>query len=229
LKAIVETGVPTVVILLNGRPLAIGEVADMASALLEGFYLGEEGGTALADILFGEVNPGGKLPISVPRNVGQLPDYYYMKPSAKRGYLYANSDPVYHFGYGLSYTTFTFERVNVTPTRVPSDGHVSVAVDITNTGKVTGDEVAQLYIHPRTASVTRPIRILRGFQRITLQPGERRTVTFNLGPTELMLSNRDMKRVVEPGTIEVFVGDSSEASLSATFEIMRPGEKEEIR
>jgi beta-glucosidase len=209
IRAIVETGKPTVVFLINGRPLSINYAAEHVPAILEGWYLGQEGGTAAAAVLFGDVNPGGKLPISFPRSVGQLPDYYNHKPSMNREYLFNGRKPLFPFGWGLSYTTFKFENLRVEPAEIGTGGSASVVVDVTNTGSRAGDEVAQLYIHQRVASVTRPVMELRGFERISLAAGAKRTIEFKLAPRDLELLNRDMHPVVEPGVFDIMVGPSS--------------------
>jgi beta-glucosidase len=209
IKAVVETGKPTVVFLINGRPLSINYAAGHVPAILEGWYLGEEGGTAAARVLFGDVNPGGKLPITFPHSVGQLPDYYNHKPSMNRSYLFVGRKPLYPFGWGLSYTTFAFENLRLEPAEIAVEGQTTASVDITNTGTREGDEVAQLYIHQKVGSVTRPVMELRGFERVTLKPGEKKTVHFKITPIELQMLNRDMHWVVEPGTFDVMVGPSS--------------------
>ena len=216
-KAIVETGKPVVVLLLHGRPNSINYVAEQAPAILDGWYLGQEGGTAVADVLFGDVNPGGKLPITVPRSVGQLPDYYYQKPSAKRGYLGSTTQPLFPFGWGLSYTTFKYANVHLNPATIGTSGETKVSVDVSNAGKVRGDEVVQLYIRDEVSSVTRPIKELRGFRRITLDPGETRTVEFTLGFDQLSFLDLDMHRVVEPGTFRVMVGGNSVDLIETTL------------
>ena len=210
LRRVVETGVPVVVLLINGRPLSVNYTAGHAKALFEGWYLGQEGGTAFADALFGDVNPGGKLPMTFPRSVGQLPAYYNYKPSAERGYLWAEKTPLFPFGHGLSYTSFAYRNLQVTPAKIRPDGQATVRVELCNTGARSGDEVVQLYIHDvLTERVTRPVRELKGFQRITLLPGESRTVEFTLTANELAFLNEQMERVVEPGLFEVMVGASS--------------------
>jgi beta-glucosidase len=218
-KQLLATGKPVVVVLIHGRPNSINDIAASAPAILDGWYLGQEGGTAMADVLFGDYNPGGRLPITVPRNVGQLPDYYYSKPTAKRGYIFSDKSPLFPFGFGLSYTTFKYTNVQVAPASVGASATASVSVDITNTGKVSGDEVVQLYIRDEVSSVTRPVKELRGFERITLKPGESKTVTFQLGPRELQFYNREMKRVVEPGKFTVMVGPNSVDVQKAMLEI----------
>jgi beta-glucosidase len=208
-KAILATGKPTIVFLQHGRPNSVNYIAEHVPAILDGFYLGQEGGTAVADVLFGDYNPAGKLPITVPRSVGQLPDYYYQKPSAKREYLGASTLPLFPFGWGLSYSTFKYVNVRSAPDTIGPLGRTTVSVDVTNAGTVRGDEVAQLYIRQDVSSVTRPVKELRGFRRITLNPGETKTVEFTLGPDELSYLNRDMRRVVEPGTFTLMVGGNS--------------------
>jgi beta-glucosidase len=217
-KAIVETGKPVVVFLLHGRPNSVNYLAQNVPAILDGWYLGQEGGTAAADVLFGDFNPGGRLPITVPRSVGQLPNYYYQKPSAKRGYLGSTTEPLFPFGFGLSYTTFAYANLRLAPATIGTMGETKVFVDVTNTGTLRGDEVVQLYIRDEVSSVTRPIKELRGFRRVTLDPGEKQTVEFKLGFDELSFLNRDMRRVVEPGDFKIMVGGNSvdlqEAALS---------------
>ena len=218
-RQLLATGKPIAVVLLHGRPNSINFMAENAPAILDGWYLGQEGGTALADVVFGDHNPAGRLPITVPRSVGQLPDYYYSKPTAKRGYLFSDKSPLFPFGFGLSYTTFSYTHLRVTPAAIPASGTVTVQVDVTNTGKRAGDEVVQVYIRDEVSSVTRPVKELRGFERISLQPGELKTVSFQLGPEALQFYNRDMKRVVEPGRFTVMVGPNSVDLKSATFTV----------
>jgi beta-glucosidase len=200
---------PTVVVLLNGRPPTVVNIAAHANALIEGWYLGQEGGTALADILFGDVNPGGKLPVTFARSVGQLPMFYNRKPSARRGYLFDTTEPLYPFGFGLSYTTFDIGAPRLSAPSIKTDGCVTVTADVRNTGSRAGDEVVQLYIRDDVSSVTRPVEELKGFQRVTLAPGETRTVSFDVTPRSLQFWNADMHRVVEPGTFTIMVGSSS--------------------
>jgi len=208
-RAIFALKKPTVVLLLNGRPPSMAEISEKADALIEGWYLGQEGGTAVADILFGDTNPGGKLPVTIPRSVGQLPNYYARKPSARRGYLFDTTDPLYPFGWGLSYTKFELGAPVLSAASIKPDGEVKVAVEVKNSGKRAGDEVVQLYIHQLVSSATRPVKELRGFQRVSLQPGEMRTVTFTLNAQSLRYWNAEMKRVVEPGEFEIMAGDNS--------------------
>jgi beta-glucosidase len=218
-KAVVETGTPTVVLLLNGRPLSINYIAEKVPAILEGWYLGQEGGTGAAEVIFGDVNPGGKLPITFPHNVGALPDYYNHKPSTNRSYEFSTRQPLYPFGYGLSYTAFHFDNLRVEPAQILSGGSAKVSVEVTNTGKREGDEVAQLYMHPKVASVTQPVMQLRGFQRIALKPGEKKTVEFAITPETLSILNIDMQRVVEPGVFELMVGSSSDKTSTVKLTV----------
>jgi beta-glucosidase len=220
IKAIVGTGTPTVVLLINGRPLSINYAVEHVPAILEGWYLGQEGGTAAANVLFGDVNPGGKLPITFPRNVGELPDYYDHKPSLNRSYLFNGRKPLFPFGWGLSYTTFRFDHLSVDPSEIGTQGGSTVSVDVTNTGSREGDEVAELYIHQRVASVTRPVMELRGFQRVTLKPGETRRLEFKLAPRDLQMLNRDMHWVVEPGTFDIMLGPSSDQTSSVPLQVV---------
>ena len=210
-NAMFALGKPVVVVLLNGRPLSVVKVAAKANALVEGWYLGQEGGTAMADILFGDVNPAGHLPVTIARSVGQLPMFYNYKPSAHRGYLFDTTEPLFLFGYGLSYTTFDVGAPRLSASSIPLNGQVTVSVDIRNTGARAGDDVVQLYIRDEVSSVTRPIKELKGFQRVSLRPGEQKTVTFTLGPEALGFWNEQMKRVVEPGAFDIMAGDNSVA------------------
>ena len=218
-KAVVALGKPVVVFLIHGRPNSINYIAEKVPAILEGWYLGQETGTAVADVLFGDFNPGGKLPITVPRSVGQLPDYYYQKPSARLPYVDSTALPLFPFGWGLSYTTFKYGNVSLLPDSIGPDGKTMVAVDVTNSGSVGGDEVVQLYIRDEVSSVTRPVKELRGFRRITIDPGKTEKVEFTLGPDELSFLNRDMKRVVEPGSFKIMVGGNSVDLIEATLSV----------
>ncbi|MBS1794826.1 MAG: glycoside hydrolase family 3 C-terminal domain-containing protein [Acidobacteria bacterium] len=219
-RAVLATGKPTVVFLTNSGPLAINYVAENAPAILEGFYLGEEGGTAAADVIFGDYNPGGKLPVSFPRTTGQLPVYYNQKPSAKRGYLFTTTGPLFPFGYGLSYTTFKYSDLTIEKKQIAPDGETSVSVKVTNTGARAGDEVVQLYIRDEVSSVTRPVKELRDFARVALAPGETKSVVFKITPEKLSFYNREMKRTVEPGAFQVMVGGNSADLLTEKFEVV---------
>jgi len=218
-RAILALHKPTVVVLLNGRPLSVNYLAENAPALLEGWYLGQETGHAVADVLFGRVNPGGKLPVTIPRSVGQLPVFYDHKPTARRGYLFGTTQPLYPFGFGLSFTSFDVSAPRVLTPAIAANQSARIAVDVANTGSRAGDEVVQLYIHDDEASVTRPVIELKRFQRLTLQPGERRTITFELTPDDLALWNPDMKKVVEPGTFTIYAGPNSVELKSAKLTV----------
>ena len=221
IKAVVETGKPTIVLLLNGRALSINYAAQHVPAILEGWYLGEQGGTAAAEVLFGDMNPGGKLPITFPRSVGQLPDYYDRKPSRNRNYLLADNSPLFPFGYGLSYTSFHFDNLRVTPTTIGTGQTATVQVDITNTGTRAGDEVPQLYLHQKVASVTQPVQKLRAFRRVHLNAAEKTTVEFTLTPEALSILDIHMDRVVEPGTFDIMVGPDSAHTQSVPLEVVK--------
>jgi beta-glucosidase len=218
-RAVLAAGKPTVLVLINGRPPAIPELAKGVPAILECWYLGQEGGTAVAEVLFGDVNPSGRLPVSLPRSVGQLPLFYNHKPTALRGYLFDSTHPLFPFGHGLSYTTFTYSTPTVSPARIPPDGRATASVEVTNSGPRAGDEVVQLYLRAEVSRATRPVMELKGFQRVTLAPGEKRKVTFELGPEQLSYHGLDMKRVVEPGRFRVMIGGSSEQVKSVGLEV----------
>jgi beta-glucosidase len=172
-------------------------------------YLGQESGHAIADVLFGDINPGGKLPISFPRSVGHLPVFYNYKPSARRGYLFDDVSPLFAFGYGLSYTTFELRNPRLTKKKITTKGTTHVRVDVTNTGKRAGSEVVQLYIRDLVSSVTRPIKELKGFKKVYLKPGETTTVTLDIAPDALAFFDVNMKHVVEPGDFSIMLGTSS--------------------
>jgi beta-glucosidase len=218
-REIFALGKPTVVILLNGRPLSVNYLAANAPALLEGWYLGQETGHGVADVLFGRVNPGGHLPVSIARGVGQLPVFYNRKPTARRGYLFGSTEPLYPFGYGLSYTTFDISAPRLPRPTIRVGQNVRVEVDVRNTGRRAGDQVVQLYVRDDAASITRPVIELKRFQRVTLQPGERRTVAFELTPDDLALWNLQMHRVVEPGTFTLSSGPDSATLRNATLTV----------
>lgn len=229
---VIATGKPTVVVLMNGRPLAIDRLAATAPAMLETWFLGTEAGNGVADVLFGDVNPGGKLPATFPRAVGQVPIYYAHKntgrpanPNEKYTSKYWDIPytPLYPFGYGLSYTTFDVSapRLSVT-TMGPSDS-LRIEVDVANTGPRVGDEVVQLYVRDEVGSVTRPVKELRRFQRVTLAPGERRTLRWSLGLDDFAFHDLSMHRVAEPGAFRVFAGTSSDSTREARFNLTTPG------
>ena len=228
-KEIQATGKPTIVVLVNGRPPTIGWIVDNVPAILESWMGGTEAGNAIADILFGDINPSGKLPVTFPRVVGQVPIYYnHMNtgrpPEANNRYTSKYLDvpwtPLFPFGYGLSYTQFKITNLGLSERQIKSDGKLRASVEVENVGKRPGDEVVQLYIRDVAASMTRPVKELKGFQRITLQPGEKRRVEFTLGPESLGFYNREMKFVVEPGEFKVMVGASSEDVIEKSFEVV---------
>jgi beta-glucosidase len=227
-QAIHATGKPVIVVLVNGRPLSVGWIVNNVPAILESWMGGTQSGNAIADILFGDVNPGAKLPVTVPRTVGQVPIYYnHMNtgrpPEAQNRYTSKYFDapwtPLYPFGYGLSYTTFKIGKPQLSAPRISANGKLTVSVEVENIGKRAGDEVVQLYIRDVVGSMTRPVKELKGFQRVSLQPGEKRRVEFVLGPEHLGFWNRDMRYVVEPGEFRVMVGANSVDVLEATFNV----------
>ena len=218
-QAVIDTGIPTVVFLINGRPLSINYAAQHARAIIEGWYLGEQGGIAAARVLFGDINPGGKLPVTFPRSVGQIPAYYDHKPSRDRSYAFTNSQPLFPFGYGLSYTTFGFDNLRVEPALMDAGGTTTVRVEVTNTGNREGDETPQLYMHQRVASVTQPVKQLRGFRRVSLRPGEKTTVEFLITPETLSILDINMRGRVEPGTFDIMVGPDSEHTATVPLQI----------
>jgi beta-glucosidase len=214
-EAVVATGTPVVVVLANGRPLALPWISENVPAVLEAWYSGEEGGNAIADVLFGEVSPGGKLPISLPHGVGQVPRYYGHKPSGGRTFWHVDYmdmpvSPLYPFGHGLSYTTFEYGELTLGADEVPPDGVLNVSVEVRNSGERSGDEVVQLYLRDPVATVTRPVKQLAGFKRVTLLPGASCVVSFSIDVGQLAFYDRKMDYIVEPGEVQVMVGSSSE-------------------
>lgn len=222
ITSVAETGTPTVVVVLAGSAVTMKNWIDNAAAVVDAWYPGEEGGNAVADVLFGDYNPGGKLPLTFPQFVGQVPLYYNTAPTG-RGYDYSDMSgrALFPFGHGLSYTKFTYSNLRVTPREIPAGGKAEISVDVHNDGGRRGDEVVQLYLHDPVASVTRPIKELRGFKRITLDPNETKTVHFEIGKEELSFLDQKMKSVIEPGTIDVMVGSSSDdIRVKSSFEIL---------
>ena len=207
--AIINTKVSTVVCLVNGRPLTINNIEQYADAVLETWYLGEQAGIALAKTLFGEVNPSGKLTLSFPRSVGHLPVYYSKKSTAIHDYFTEETTPLYPFGYGLSYTSFEYSNLSINKSEIKEDEHVFINIDLKNTGKFEGEEIVQLYIRDLISSVTRPIKELKGFQKVNLKSGESKTVKFQLSTENLKFYNQKMKYVVESGEFEIMIGSSS--------------------
>ncbi|HWB94306.1 MAG TPA: glycoside hydrolase family 3 N-terminal domain-containing protein [Puia sp.] len=208
-QAVIGTGKPVVALLANGRPLCIDWVAAHVPSLVETWFSGEKGGLAIADVLLGRVNPSGKLPMTFPRSEGQIPFYYNHKPTSLHRYVDEKNTPLFVFGHGLSYTTFKYSGLRVSPAVIRPNGVADVQVTITNTGSVSGAEIAQLYVRDLVSSVTTPGIALKGFSRVMLNPGESKTVHFSVGPDALSLWNRQMKRVVEPGEFKIMVGSSS--------------------
>jgi beta-glucosidase len=211
-KAMLALGKPVVVFLFNGRPLSINYLSQNVPAICECWYLGQETGRAVAGVLFGDVNPGGKLPISIPRSAGHLPAFYNAKPMARRGYLFDDVSPLYAFGYGLSYTTFALENVRLAKTAIARGATAHAFADVTNTGSRDGSETVQMYIRDRVSSVTRPLKELKGFRRVWLKPGETTTVAFDITPDSLAFHDINMRYVVEPGEFEIMIGNSSRDS-----------------
>jgi beta-glucosidase len=229
IDAIKATGKPFVVVLFNGRPLTLEKVAASSPAILEAWFPGVQAGNAVADVLFGKVNPGGKLPVSFPRRIGQVPIYYNHEPTGRpcdatqkwnSRYRDLNSClPLYQFGYGLSYTTFSVTNLRLSSATTSTGGSITASVDVTNTGTRAGDDVVQLYLHDPVASISQPVRRLRGFQRVTLNPGEKQTVTFTLDRSDFGFYDNRGTFVVEPGRIDLYAGDSSAADMTRSFTV----------
>jgi len=228
-EAVAATGTPTVVVLVNGRPLSVRWIAEHVPAVVEAWLPGEQGGNAVADVLFGDVNPTGRLAITVPRHSGQLPAYYNYKPSKEywikdgwgRRYVDMSPFPLWEFGYGLSYTNFEYSNLRIEEPKVHTGGDVHITADVRNAGERAGAEVAQLYIRDVISSVTTPVKQLKGFSKVALEPGETKTVRFTLTPEDLSLLNRQLVRVVEPGEFQVMIGHSSEdIRLTGSFEVV---------
>jgi beta-glucosidase len=217
--ALKATGKPITVVLINGRPASIGKIAGEANAIVEGWYLGEQGGNAIADVLFGDVNPGGKLPVTFPRNVGQLPVFYNHKPTARRGYLFDDKAPLYPFGFGLSYSTFDVGAPTLSSGSIAANGSVTVTVPVKNTSSRAGDETVQIYVRDKVSSVTRSVKDLKAFKRVTLAAGESKNVTFTLTSDAFQMWNDKMVRVVEPGEFEIMAGPDSANLKTVTLTV----------
>jgi len=220
-RALKATGKPVAVVLSNGRPLTINWIAANMPAILETWFSGEKGGLAIADILLGNVNPSGKLPMTFPRSVGQIPFYYDHKPTSGHHYVDEADTPLFPFGHGLSYTHFDYGSLEISPFQIPAGGSAHINIHIRNSGATEGTEIVQLYIRDEIGSVTTPEKALKGFARVTLQPGEEKVVTFTVGPEHLSLWNREMHRVVEPGIFKIMAGSSSaDIRQTAVLEVM---------
>lgn len=221
-KAVVETGKPTIVVLIAGRPTSIRYITTHVPAIVGCWSLGQETGNAIADVLFGDYNPSGKLPITFPQDVGQIPSFYNHKPSSwLRGYLLTVNGPLFPFGWGLSYTAYEYHNLRLEPQQMGPEEKTKVTVEVTNTGRLAGEEVVQLYIRDQVSSVTRPIKELKGFRRISLRPGETKSIEFELGPSELSFWNLNMQQVVEPGLFDVMVGGNSKDVIKTVLQVVR--------
>jgi beta-glucosidase len=227
-EAVSKTGKPVVVVLMNGRPLTINWIDEHIPAILEAWFPGTKGGSAIADVLFGDYNPSGKLPITFPRSVGQIPIYYNMKNTGRpfdpnvntsSRYLDSPNEPLYVFGYGLSYTAFEYGSPSLDKKEFSDNEFVTITVEVKNTGKMAGEEVVQLYIHDQVASVTRPVKELKGFRKIMLQPGETKEVSFMLSPSDLAFYKHDMSFGWEKGRFTFFTGGNSRDVKSVEFEL----------
>jgi beta-glucosidase len=226
-EAVYQIGKPVVAVVLSGRPFTIPWLAEHVPAILQAWHPGIQGGNAVADVLWGDFNPSAKLPVSFPRSVGQVPVYYNHDNTGRpptdqkftSRYLDLPTTPLYPFGYGLSYTTFEYGNLVLGADTIAADGTITVSATVKNTGKVAGDEVAQLYIRDLVASVVRPVKELKGFTKISLKPGDQQTVRFTLGPRELGFYNQDMRWVVEPGVFKVWIGPSSAEGLEGSFTV----------
>jgi len=217
--AIAATGKPLVTVIISGRPLALENVKDKMPAILYGWILGQETGTAVADLVFGDVSPSGKLPVTLPRSVGHLPSFYNHKPTARRGFLFDDAGPAWPFGFGLSYASFEFAEPVLSSSTIQVGDDVEVSVDITNSSDISADEVIQVYVRDDIATITRPVIELKAFKRVSFEPGETKTVTLSLPATAFQFWNRDMKQVTEPGEFTVFVGNSSADTQPVTLTI----------
>ena len=225
INTVLATGKPVALVLVNGRPAAIPEIAGKVNAILEAWVPGEEGGRAVAAALFGNINPGGKLPLSIPRSVGQIPVFYNHKPSGMHSNIYGDyydqpAAPLFCFGHGLSYTTFEYGNLKVNASDVNPGDIVDISAEIRNSGTIAGDEVVQLYLHDEFASFPRPVKELKGFKRIQLQPGEKRQITFHLDTRQLAFYDENLEMILEPGQFSVMIGSSSEdIRLTGTFTV----------
>jgi beta-glucosidase len=231
IKALKATGKPLVLVLMNGRPLSIGDEHAQADAVLETWFSGTEGGNAIADVLFGDYNPSGKLPVTFPRSVGQIPSYYNHlsigrpytpgKPGNYTSqYFEGEPGPLYPFGYGLSYTDFTLSDINLSSRSLKKGGQVQASILVRNTGKVAGETVVQLYIRDVAASMARPVKELKGFQKVMLQPGEGKTLKFTIDEDDLKFFNNQLQYAAEPGEFHLQIGLDSQEVKQETFELL---------
>ncbi len=223
------TGTPVVAVLINGRPLTIGWIAENIPAVVDAWFLGDQAGNAVADVLFGDYNPSGKLPVTFPRSVGQIPIYYSYKSTGRpfdphnkftTKYIDAPVTPLYPFGYGLSYTRFVYSNLKINPPQARIGENITVTIDVTNSGTIAGSEIVQLYLRDRVASVTRPVKELKGFRKVDLKPGETRGIEFTISPEILSFYDINMRKITEPGLFDVMVGGNSEEVISAPFELV---------
>jgi len=234
LQALVKTGKPVVLVLFNGRPLVLTEENESVGAILDVWFPGSEAGLAISDVLFGDVNPSAKITATFPRSVGQIPIYYNHKNTGRplgnkegkfekfrSNYIDERNEPLYPFGYGLSYTTFGYENLKLSSDKISEDGSIDVSVEVKNTGDYDGKEIVQLYLRDVVGSVTRPVKELKGFQKITLKKGETKTLIFKLSVEDLKFYNYDLDFVAEPGVFEVFVGTNSVSNLMSKFELVK--------
>jgi beta-glucosidase len=219
-REVLKLGKPVVAVLLNGRPYAIEDLAHDVPSVIEGWYLGQETGNAIAGVLFGDVNPSGRLPVTIARNVGQLPVYYYKTPAARLGYVFGPNTPLFPFGFGLSFTNFAYGKPTLDRAQITPRDLAKVSVTVTNTGQRAGDEVVQMYIHHSVSSVVQPILVLRGFKRVHLEPGQSETVTFEVGSEQIAILDRHMQRVVESGPVEVLIGPDSSRVTGVQFTVV---------
>ena len=216
---VAKLGKPTVAVLLNGKAYAIEKLASQVPGILEGWYLGQETGNAIAGVLFGDVNPSGHLPLTIARNVGQLPVYYYKTPAARRGYVFNDNSPLFPFGWGLSYTAFTFGKPSLDRETIAINESAKVSISVTNTGPRAGDEVVQMYIHHGVSSVVQPVIALKAFKRIYLEPGASTTVSFDVGADQLSILDARMQNTVERGPIEIRIGANSAETSSVLLTV----------
>ncbi len=220
-KAVMASGKPVIVYLMGGRPLAINYIKNNVPAILEGWYMGQETGNAAADIIFGDIAPSGKLTVSFPKSVGHIPAYYSYKPMSRAyDYMLTDNAPLFSFGHGLSYVDFKYSNIKLKETKITSSGSTTVSIDVTNTGAMKADEVVQLYIRDNVSSVTRPVKELRGFERITLNAGETKTITFTIDKSSLAFYDINMKFTVEPGTFKIMIGTSSLVNDGIELEVV---------